>query len=300
VWLSKKNVIQFSETPAIVDANIGEKLIAVCINSKLDECEMETNGTKLMRLSGKVAVVTGAAAGLGRAVASRFAHEGAAVVAADINVQDGNALCDQLRAKGLDAVFVKADVSQECEVNALFDTALARYGRVDVLYNNAGVLLPGRDRSIDEISTETWDYVMGVNLRGSFFCARRAMAAMLRNGGGSIIFLGSPTGLVGCAPELTAYSTSKAAIMGLTRTMAVAHARDNVRVNSIIPGTMDTPMNSYILADPAVRERYREAVPVGRLGTPKDVEGLALFLASDESSYCTGGLYMCDGGLTAI
>jgi 3-oxoacyl-[acyl-carrier protein] reductase len=123
---------------------------------------------------------------------------------------------------------------------------------------------------------------------------------MLQNGGGSVIFLGSPTGLVGCAPALTAYSTSKAGIMGLTRVLAAANARNKIRVNSIIPGTMDTPMNAYVLADSEVREKYRDAVPVGRLGTPQDIEGIALFLASDESSYCTGGLYMCDGGLTAV
>jgi NAD(P)-dependent dehydrogenase (short-subunit alcohol dehydrogenase family) len=253
-----------------------------------------------MRLKEKVVVVTGAAVGLGRAVAARFAREGASVVAADTNQKDGAALCDELRNEGLDAVFIKTDVSQECQVNALFDATLERFGRVDVLYNNAAVLLPDRDRPIHEISTETWDYVMGVNLRGSFLCARRAVAAMLQNGGGSVVFLGSPTGLVGCAPDLTAYSTSKAAIMGLTRVMAAAHARDRIRVNSIVPGTMDTPMNAYILADPQVRDKYREAVPVGRLGTPGDIEGIALFLASDESSYCTGGLYMCDGGLTAV
>lgn len=261
---------------------------------------MQTNWTGFMRLSEKVAVVTGAAVGLGRAVAARFAREGASVVVADKNEKEGTALCVELQREGHDVVFIKTDVSQECEVNAMFDEALSRYGRVDVLHNNAAVLLPDRDRPVHELSTETWDYVMGVNLRGAFLCARRAITAMLQNGGGSIIFLGSPTGLVGCAPALTAYSTSKAAIMGLTRVMAAAHARDNVRVNSIVPGTMDTPMNSYILADPAVREKYRDAVPVGRLGTPEDIEGIALFLASDESSYCTGGLYMCDGGLTAV
>ena len=261
---------------------------------------METNGTERMRLSGKVAIVTGAAVGLGRAVAARFAREGASVVAADLNEQDGAALCDQLQNEGLDAVFIKTDVSEECAVNALFEATLERYGHLDVLHNNAAVLLPDQDRPIHELSTETWDYVMGVNLRGSFLCARRAIQAMLQNGGGSIIFLGSPTGLVGCAPALTAYSASKAGVMGLTRAMAAAHARDHIRVNSIVPGTMDTPMNGYILADPAVREKYSEAVPLGRLGTPGDIEGIALFLASDESSYCTGGLYMCDGGLTAV
>jgi NAD(P)-dependent dehydrogenase (short-subunit alcohol dehydrogenase family) len=253
-----------------------------------------------MRLSGKVAIVTGAAVGLGHAAAVRFAREGASVIAADINEEDGAAFVHELKAQGLEALFVRTDVSQECAVEALFETTLSCYGRVDVLYNNAAVLLPERDRPVHELTMETWDYVMGVNLRGAFLCAKHAVAAMLSNGGGSIIFLGSPTGLVGCAPALTAYSTSKAAIMGLTRVMAAAYARKQIRVNSIVPGTMDTPMNGHILADPSVREQYREAVPVGRLGLPQDIEGIALFLASDESSYCTGGFYMCDGGLTAV
>lgn len=253
-----------------------------------------------MRLSGKVTIVTGASVGLGRAVAARFAREGASVVAADVNETDGSALVAQLTSEGLDAMFVRTDVSQECAVNALYDATFSRHGKLDVLYSNAAVLLPGRDLPIHEISLETWDYVMSVNLRGAFLCAKYAVSSMLQNGGGSVIFVGSPTGLVGCAPALTAYSTSKAGIMGLTRVLAAAHARNNIRVNSIVPGTMDTPMNAYILADSAVREQYREAVPVGRLGTPQDIEGIALFLASDESAYCTGGLYMCDGGLTAV
>ena len=123
---------------------------------------------------------------------------------------------------------------------------------------------------------------------------------MLEQGGGSIIHVGSPTGFLGCAPALTAYSTSKGGILGLTRVMAASYARDHIRVNSIIPGTMDTPMNASILADGETRERLREAVPMGRLGTAEDIAGLAVFLASDESAYCTGGLYACDGGLTAV
>lgn len=253
-----------------------------------------------MRLSGKVAVVTGASVGLGRAVAARFAHEGASVVAADTNVADGTALVEELKSGGLEATFVPTDVAKECSVKALFAATLDRYDHVDVLYNNAAVLFHDRDRPVHELSVETWDYIMGVNLRGSFLCAKYAIPSMLANGGGSIIYLGSPTGLFGCAPSLTAYSTSKAGIMGLARVMAAAHARDRIRVNSIVPGTMDTPMNATILSDPAVREQYRQAVPLGRLGTPHDIEGLAVFLASDESAYCTGGLYMCDGGLTAV
>jgi 3-oxoacyl-[acyl-carrier protein] reductase len=253
-----------------------------------------------MRLTGKVTIVTGASVGLGRAVAARFAREGASVVAADVNEAEGSALVAQLKSEGLEAMFVRTDVSQECAVKALYDATVSQYRKVDVLYSNAAILLPDRDLPIHEISLETWDHVMNVNLRGAFLCAKYAVTYMLQNGGGSIVFVGSPTGLVGCAPALTAYSTSKAAIMGLTRVMAAAHARHKVRVNSIVPGTMDTPMNAYILADAAVRETYREAVPLGRLGTPADIEGIALFLASDESSYCTGGLYMCDGGLTAV
>lgn len=255
---------------------------------------------RIMRLSGKVVIVTGASVGLGRAAASRFAEEGASVVAADTNEGDGTKLAEELKSRGLEAMFVHTDVSQECAVKTLFGQAVARYGKIDVLYNNAAILLADRDRPVHEISLETWDYVMGVNLRGAFLCAKYALSSMLSNGGGSIIFLGSPTGLVGCAPALTAYSTSKAGIMGLTRVMAAAYARDRIRVNSIVPGTMDTPMNNYILTDPEAREKYREAVPLGRLGTPQDIEGLAVFLASDESAYCTGGLYMCDGGLTAV
>lgn len=253
-----------------------------------------------MRLSGKVSVVTGASVGLGRAAAARFAHEGAFVVAADTNEADGTALVEDLKSQGLEAMFVHTDVSKECAVKSLFESTLARYERVDVLYNNAAVLLHDRDRPVHELNLETWDYVMNINLRGSFLCAKYAIPSMLGNGGGSIIFLGSPTGLFGCAPALTAYSTSKAGVMGMTRVMAAAYARNRIRVNSIVPGTMDTPMNAYILADAAVREEYREAIPLGRLGIPQDIEGIAVFLASDESAYCTGGLYMCDGGLTAV
>jgi 3-oxoacyl-[acyl-carrier protein] reductase len=160
--------------------------------------------------------------------------------------------------------------------------------------------LADRDRPVHELDLETWDYVMSVNLRGAFLCARQVLPCMLKQGHGSIVFLGSPTGMVGCAPKLTAYSTSKAGVMGLTRVMAAAYARNSIRVNAIVPGTMDTPMNRYILSDEKLREEFREAVPLGRLGIPSDIEGIALFLASDESSYCTGALYMCDGGLTAI
>jgi len=253
-----------------------------------------------MRLSGKVAVVTGAAVGLGRAIAARYAHEGAAVIAADINEPEGRQLAQGLKENGLDVAFIQTDVSDERAVWQLFEWAKARYGHVDVLCNNAAVLLYDRDCVAHELSLDAWDCVMNVNLRGAFLCTKYALPLMLNNGGGSIVYMGSPTGLYGCAPKLTAYSASKAGVMGLARVTAIAYAQQNIRVNSIVPGTMDTPMNDYVLSDVATREEYRKAVPLQRLGTPQDIEGIAVFLASDESAYCTGGLYMCDGGLTAI
>lgn len=253
-----------------------------------------------MRLAGKVSIVTGAAVGLGATVAARFAREGARVIVADIDEDEGSTLADHLRGEGLDSTFVRVDISEESSVRSLVESVLARFGRIDVLYNNAAVLLAGRDLPADEITMETWDRVMAVNLRGPFLCAKYTLPAMLRQKAGSIVNLASRTGLFGCAPNLTAYSTSKAGVIGLTRVMAAAYASANIRVNAIVPGTMDTPMNRYLLADVSARERYRSAVPLGRLGTGDDISGLAVFLASDESAYCTGGVFMCDGGTTAV
>jgi NAD(P)-dependent dehydrogenase (short-subunit alcohol dehydrogenase family) len=253
-----------------------------------------------MRLSGKVVVVTGSAVGLGRAVATRFAREGAFVVVADTNVAGGLEVAGQILKDGGRGIFVRTDVGEESDVTALVASASAESGRIDVLYNNAAVLFHDRDARAHELSLEIWDQVMRVNLRGLFLCAKHVIPFMLKQGGGSIINLGSPTGLIGCAPNLTAYSTSKAGISGLTRVMAAAYARDGIRVNAVIPGTMDTPMNDLVLRNGETREEFREAVPMGRLGTPADIEGLAVFLASEESAYCTGGFYTCDGGLTAV
>ena len=233
-------------------------------------------------------------------MASRYAREGATVVVADTNASDGSAVAEQIRQDGGNGIFIHTDVGEERDVTTLLQSVWDQFGRIDVLYNNAAVLFHDRDARAHELSLELWEQVMRVNLQGTFLCSKHVIPFMLKQGSGSIINLGSPTGMTGCAPNLTAYSTSKAGIYGLTRVMAAAYARDGIRVNIVIPGTMDTPMNAPLLQDEATREEFREAVPMGRLGRPCDIEGIAVFLASEDSSYCTGGLYTCDGGLTAV
>jgi NAD(P)-dependent dehydrogenase (short-subunit alcohol dehydrogenase family) len=253
-----------------------------------------------MRLKDKVAIVTGGAGGLGRAAAIAFAREGARLVIADLDERNGHVTLEQARSLRSDAAFIRTDISSETDVVRLVRATLDSHGRIDVLYNNAAILFHDRDARVHELSLEVWDTIMGVNLRGFFLCSKSVIPTMLLQGNGSIIHVGSPTGFLGCAPTLTAYSSSKGGVLGLTRVMAASYARDHIRVNSIIPGTMDTPMNASLLADEATRARVREAVPMGRLGQAEDIAGLAVFLASDESAYCTGGLYTCDGGLTAV
>ena len=246
-----------------------------------------------MRLKDKVAIVTGGAAGLGKAVAAAYAREGAHVIVADVDEKNG-------LNKPQDAAFIRTDIGDEHDVDRLVRSTIDLHGRVDILYNNAAILFHDRDSRVHELSLDVWDCIMRVNLRGFFLCSKYVVPHMLAQGGGSIIHVGSPTGFLGCAPSLTAYSTSKGGVLGLTRVMAASYARDGIRVNSIIPGTMDTPMNASLMADAKTRAELVEAVPMHRLGTPQDISGLAVFLASDESAYCTGGLYSCDGGLTAV
>jgi NAD(P)-dependent dehydrogenase (short-subunit alcohol dehydrogenase family) len=252
-----------------------------------------------MRLKDKVAVVTGGGAGLGRAVALRFAREGARVVVAEVNPSSGQAVAKEIEQAGGKALFIPTDVSDENQVKALADSTVREYGRLDILHNNAAVLSHQRDARAHEVSTEVWDWTMAVNLRGAWLCCKYAIPPMLERKAGSIIMLASPTGMLGF-PRITAYSASKGGIFALTRAMAADYARDNIRVNAIVPGTMDTPMNKDYLGNPETRAHAIAAAPLGRLGKPDDIASLALFLASDESAYCTGGIYMADGGLTAV
>jgi NAD(P)-dependent dehydrogenase (short-subunit alcohol dehydrogenase family) len=252
-----------------------------------------------MRLKDKVAIITGAGAGIGEAVARRYAREGARVVIAEIDPIRGKTTEDAIRKDGGEATFVRTDVASEEQIKALVGATLAVYKRIDILVNNAGVIMGQQEGRAHELTNEAWDYTMAVNLRGYWLCAKYVIPSMLAQGHGCIILIASPCGMLGFT-RLTAYSTSKGGVLGLAHSMAADYAPDHIRVNAIVPGTIDTPMNADEFQIPGAREKWAAAAPAGRLGTGDDVAGMALFLATEDADYCVGGVYMVDGGQTAV
>jgi NAD(P)-dependent dehydrogenase (short-subunit alcohol dehydrogenase family) len=252
-----------------------------------------------LRLKQKVAIVTGGGAGLGSAVAERFAMEGARVVIAEVNETCGKETVERIEALHGEALTIKTDVGEESDVIALARQVREKYGRVDILYNNAAVLFHGKDAKAHEVCSDIWDRTMRVNLRGLWLCSKYLIPLMMEHGG-AIIHVGSPTALNSSGAGLTAYSASKGAVLAMTTVMANDYASQKIRVNCIIPGTMDTPMNNGFLTDKGIQAKLLARIPLGRFGVGEDIAGLAAFLASNDSAYCTGGFYMADGGLMAF
>lgn len=247
-----------------------------------------------MRLKNKVAIVTGSGAGIGEAIAMRYAQEGARVIVAEIAGTQGQSTVRAIEKLGGEAVFVQTDVSSEPQVKGMVETALKQFGQIDILVNNAAVLISHETRA-HELSNEEWDSTININLRGYWLCSKYVIPFMLTHGGGTILFIASRTGIRGFA-GLAAYSASKGGVLGLMRSMAAEYAPDGIRINAIVPGTMDTPMNAKEFSDPEAREKYIPRIPVRRLGVATDIAGMATFLATDEANFCVGGLYFVDGG----
>jgi NAD(P)-dependent dehydrogenase (short-subunit alcohol dehydrogenase family) len=251
-----------------------------------------------MRLDGKVALITGAGSGMGKVASALFAREGARVMLTDVADEAGQAAAAEIVAAGGEAAYVHADVSREADAEAMVDAALDRFDRLDVLYNNAGVMLP-EDGSVHSTDASVWDATLAVNVKGVAFGCKYGVPPMIAGGGGSIINVASFVAWLGAATSQTAYTASKGAVLAMTREIAVEYARKGVRCNALCPGPIETPLLMQLLTDDAKRQRRFVHIPMGRLGQAEELAKAALFLASDDSSYMTGASLIVDGGLTA-
>jgi len=246
------------------------------------------------RLQDKVCVITGAGGGMGADAAHLFTEEGAKVVVADV---DRDAAADVAAAVG--GLAVQVDVADEESVKAMYVAAAGEYGGIDVLYNNAGIS-PGDDGSILDTSLEAWERVQAVNTRGVYLCCKHGIPHLLERGGGSVINVASFVAIVGAATSQISYTTSKGAVLSMTRELGVQFARQGVRVNALCPGPVETPLLLRIWSEtPGAAERRLVHVPMGRMAKPREIVNAALFLASDESSYVNAATFLVDGGLTA-
>jgi 3-oxoacyl-[acyl-carrier protein] reductase len=250
------------------------------------------------RLEGKTALVTGAATGIGRGVAERFITDGARVVFTD---RDGAGATAAAEASGTSARGLQLDISDEASVEAAFAELAASGWTPDVVVANAGVQLFGQDAKIADLELEVWRRTIDINLTGTFLTVKHAVRAMLAAGnGGSIILTGSPTALNGEGADFTAYSSSKAGMHGMARTVAAAYAPNNIRVNTVVPAYTETTLVSTISTDPEARAAIIGRIPLGRAGAPSDIEGIMSFLASDDGAFATGALFAVDGGMTTL
>lgn len=247
---------------------------------------------------GKVALVTGAAGGIGRAAALAFGRAGASVVVADLSAEGGQQTADLIREAGGKALFVKTNVAVAGEVEAMVAAAVAEYGRIDCAFNNAGI--EEEHQPLGESDEAVFDRIMAVNVKGVWLCMKYQIRQMLRQGGGAIVNTASVAGLVG-APTQPIYAASKHAVVGLTKTAAVEYGRAGIRVNSVCPGVINTPMLTRALErEPEREKRMRKIHPIGRFGEADEIANAALWLCSDQASFVTGHQLAVDGGLTAM
>jgi NAD(P)-dependent dehydrogenase (short-subunit alcohol dehydrogenase family) len=247
------------------------------------------------RLDGKVCVITGAASGMGREAALLFAEEGARICIADVNQEAGERTASECG----DAFFQPVDVADGSSVSAMYEETSNHYGRIDVLYNNAGIM-PADDSSVLETEEEAWQRVQDVNTKGVFLCCKHGIPHLLEAGGGSVVNVASFVALMGAATSQISYTASKGAVLAMTRELAVEFARRGVRVNALCPGPVETPLLMRLFEEtPGALERRLVHLPMGRFAQPREIAQGALFLAADESSYVTGATFLVDGGLTA-
>jgi NAD(P)-dependent dehydrogenase (short-subunit alcohol dehydrogenase family) len=251
-----------------------------------------------MRLADKVAIITGAGSGMGRVAAQMFAAEGAKVVVAEFDAAAGSETVDLVKASGGEASFVRADVSNETDARAMVAHTVDRFGRLDVLYNNAGVM-PEEDHSVIDTDVSTWDRVMAINVRGVFLACKYAIPRMVEQGSGSVINISSFVALLGCSVPQDAYTASKGAVLSMTRSLAVQFGPEGVRSNAICPGPVETPMlMEWLLKDEEARKVRLARNPTGRFGKPEEIVNVAVYLASDESRWTNGAHFVIDGGIS--
>jgi NAD(P)-dependent dehydrogenase (short-subunit alcohol dehydrogenase family) len=251
-----------------------------------------------MRLNERVALITGGGSGIGKASCLLFAREGARVIVVDREHEAAESTAEEIRNGGGMARAFAADVSKAGDAEAMVKFAEKEFGALHVAFNNAGVFHP-EDESVTSTTEAIWDFVVNVNLKGVFLGCKYQVPALLRAGGGSIINTASFVAVMGAAVPQIAYTASKGGVLSMTREMAVEFARQNIRVNALCPGPVETPLLAELLADPARRERRLVHIPPGRFGKAEEMAAAALFLASDESSFVNGSTFLVDGGITA-
>jgi NAD(P)-dependent dehydrogenase (short-subunit alcohol dehydrogenase family) len=251
-----------------------------------------------MRLEDKVSIITGAGSGMGRVAALRFAAEGSRVIVADNQAEAADETVRQIRAAGGESYAARVDVSVEADARAMVDLAIEKYGQLDVLYNNAGIM-PEADHSVVDTPVEAWDGVMAVNVRGVYLACKYAIPRMIERGSGSIINVSSFVAILGCSVPQDAYTASKGAVLALTRSLAVQFAPKGIRTNAILPGPVETPLlMEWLLKDEAAKSLRLARNPTGRFGKPEEVVAMAVYLASDESKWTNGASMVIDGGIS--